>query len=210
MYISDLRASLGTPFGAVCTRPICVFPFDLLTMTKKSKHWISPSSTIPLQFLLAKWESLNDVSWYLSILWLIWHIYSLSTTYGHTIAMSAKLSAADRRDMNLHTYKDRHSAFMKMVERQKELEEEQQKITGNNNKVSSVMSNTTSYLQCLLRKGSPYEYILSVNSFTESKNLSRVLWFLWNCAWLAGNAPLIQLQAFVTGRQWLEFVQMQV
>ena len=90
----------------MCTRQVCVFP------------------------LLAKWESLNDVGQYLSILWLNWHIYSLSTTYGHTIAMAAKLSAADRRDMNLHTYKDRHSAFMKMVERQKELEEEQQRRRG--------------------------------------------------------------------------------
>ena len=124
------ESQFGNAFWcSVYNANLCV-SIDLLTMTKKSEHWISPSPTIPLQFLLTKWESLNDVSWYLSILWLNWHIYSLSTTYGHTIAMSAKLSAADRRDMNLHTYKDRHSAFMKMVERQKELEEEQQRRRG--------------------------------------------------------------------------------
>ena len=44
--------------------------------------------------------------------------------------MSAKLSAADRRNVNSHTYRDRHAAFMNMVARQNELEEEQQRRRG--------------------------------------------------------------------------------
>lgn len=44
-----------------------------------------------------------------------------STTYGKTIAMSARLAAANKKEMNSKVYQDRYSAFMNMVARQKEL-----------------------------------------------------------------------------------------
>ena len=48
-----------------------------------------------------------------------------STTYGKTIAMSAKLSAADRRAVTMRDYKLRHQAFLQMIARKKEMEDQQ-------------------------------------------------------------------------------------
>lgn len=45
------------------------------------------------------------------------------TTYGKTIGMSAKLSAADRKALTAQVYRDRHDAFMKMLARQHELQQ---------------------------------------------------------------------------------------
>jgi len=50
-------------------------------------------------------------------------MFSASTTYGKTIGMSAKLSAADRKALTAQVYRDRHDAFMKMLARQHELQQ---------------------------------------------------------------------------------------
>lgn len=38
-----------------------------------------------------------------------------STTYGNTIAMSARLAAADRKAMTRQDYSDRNQAFLRML-----------------------------------------------------------------------------------------------
>jgi len=53
---------------------------------------------------------------------------SFRTTYGKTIALSAKLGMVDRRDTAKIDYKARHEAFMAMVTRQREQEGREERI----------------------------------------------------------------------------------